>query len=163
MPQTSDDLQTYLSIPAGHDLSDVSAKLAEADACLALSEGSTPPDGAWLEKLKALCHEHDVALLVQDLMALVQDHGLDGLHLSAAADVSAARASLGEDFIVGTYCQDRHSAMVAGEAGADYIMFLDPNGPGQADKELIDWWMEMMELPCIGSQAEPGDFQLIPV
>ena len=42
----------------------------------------------------------------------------------------------------------RHDAMEAGEAGASYLAFT-----GDLDDQLdmIDWWAELFELPCIGT------------
>ena len=53
-------------------------------------------------------------------------------------------------------CHDsRHLAMEAGEAGADYVAFgafyppetKDPTA--RAEPELLTWWQQMMELPCV--------------
>jgi thiamine-phosphate pyrophosphorylase len=43
----------------------------------------------------------------------------------------------------------RHAAMVAGEAGADYVQFgsLDLAPPG-AVIDLVAWWHELFVLPC---------------
>lgn len=156
------ELQTYLCLRAGEQENVLKQALKEgADACLVLTEAEAKLDLAWLEIVIAACHDKEVAVLLQDQPGEVLDHGLDGLHLSDPSQVAAARKRLGDDLIIGCFCVDRHSAMLAGEAGADYLMFVDPANPEKADQELIDWWMEMMELPCIGSQNQPGDFQLV--
>ena len=41
--------------------------------------------------------------------------------------------------------------MVAGEAGADYVMLGTLNGAPEADDELfelVSWWNEMFVIPC---------------
>jgi hypothetical protein len=47
----------------------------------------------------------------------------------------------------------RHDAMVAGEAGADYVLFGEPDAKGErpsADAicERLDWWAELFEPPA---------------
>jgi thiamine-phosphate pyrophosphorylase len=46
--------------------------------------------------------------------------------------------------------------MTGGEHGADYVAFgaFFPTGtkadaPVEADPEILEWWSEMMELPCV--------------
>jgi len=53
-------------------------------------------------------------------------------------------------------CHDsRHLAMVAGEAGADYVAFgafyptSTKDAPTQAEPGLLTWWTELFELPCV--------------
>ena len=48
--------------------------------------------------------------------------------------------------------------MLAAEAGADYVMFGDPDRRGgrppfDAIEERLDWWAELFELPCVGYAA----------
>jgi thiamine-phosphate pyrophosphorylase len=45
--------------------------------------------------------------------------------------------------------------MRAGEAGADYVMFGEPDASGHrpsfaAVAERIAWWAEVFEVPCVG-------------
>jgi thiamine-phosphate pyrophosphorylase len=45
--------------------------------------------------------------------------------------------------------------MLAGEAGADYVMFGDPDRRGgrppiDAIAEQLTWWSELVEIPCVG-------------
>jgi thiamine-phosphate pyrophosphorylase len=42
--------------------------------------------------------------------------------------------------------------MLAGEAGADYVMFGDPEAalPAAAALERVAWWAEVFEPPCVG-------------
>src|SRR5580693_8753791 len=49
----------------------------------------------------------------------------------------------------------RHDAMLAGESGADYVMFGEPDRRGRRMpleelEELLLWWAEVVEIPCIG-------------
>jgi thiamine-phosphate pyrophosphorylase len=44
--------------------------------------------------------------------------------------------------------------MVAGDAGADYIAFGDPERPPTVELgELIAWWSELFVLPCLVESA----------
>ena len=52
----------------------------------------------------------------------------------------------------------RHDAMTAAEAGADYVMFGEPDETGarpsfEAIEERIAWWAEVFEAPCVGYAA----------
>ena len=56
--------------------------------------------------------------------------------------------------------------MDAGEIGADYVLFGEPDAKGQrpsaqAIAERLDWWAELFEPPCVGfatSVAEAQEF-----
>jgi len=48
--------------------------------------------------------------------------------------------------------------MAAGEAGADYVLFGEPDAKGQrpsveAIAERLQWWAELFEPPCVGFAA----------
>ncbi len=105
-----------------------------------------------IDRLLPLAHAAALPLVLEDRADLAQSHGCDGVHLLAdKARVAAVRQALGEDAIVGAACGlSRHSAMEAGEAGADYVSFgaFDPE-PLPPDPELLSWWQEMMEPPCV--------------
>lgn len=126
-------------------------------ACVLLR--ASGPDRAlasFLEPLRAVAHGHDVALLLEDRIELAAAAGCDGVHLSAAEAVAAARQRLGADAIVGAGCGDsRHGAMVAGEAGADYVAFGRP-APDDvpAEAELLAWWQAVMTVPCLAFGAQ---------
>jgi thiamine-phosphate pyrophosphorylase len=141
------------------------ARLAEQlDAALAvggvagfvLSVDSTgrEPDslGAQLAPLRAVCAERGTAFLVRDRVGLALEIGADGVHLgSDAAAVAASRAALGRERILGVSCgRSRDAAMVAGEAGADYVGFGDRGRrPAPELYELLRWWSELFVLPCL--------------
>lgn len=105
-----------------------------------------------IETLLPLAHAADLPLVLEERADLVQSEGCDGVHVIAdKARVAAVRRALGEDAIVGAGCgASRHSAMEAGEAGADYVSFgaFDPE-PQAPDPDLLSWWQEMMEPPCV--------------
>ena len=60
------------------------------------------------------------------------------------------RRSLGAERLIGASCGlSRHAAMVAGEAGADYVLFGSLAArTGDQVVELVAWWSELFVLPC---------------
>ena len=71
-------------------------------------------------------------------------------------DAAAARTLLGPKLTVGVTCHDsRDLAMRAGEAGADYVAFgafyptTTKDAQFHAEPEILAWWSELMELPCV--------------
>jgi thiamine-phosphate pyrophosphorylase len=48
--------------------------------------------------------------------------------------------------------------MLAGEAGADYVMFGEPDRNGRRPsfnelQERLTWWAELFEIPCVAYAA----------
>lgn len=109
------------------------------------------------EPLQAICDEFDVAFIVNDDVALAQRLGADGVHLGQGDEsLENARATLGKDVQIGITCHDsRHLAMEAGEGGANYVAFgaFFPTETKETrhkpELDLVQWWAEMMELPCV--------------
>jgi len=107
--------------------------------------------------LIALAQAHGVAAILNDDVELAVELGCDGAHLGQGdGSVKAAREILGKDRTIGVTCHDsRHLAMLAGEAGADYVAFgaffptTTKDVSHQADIDLITWWIEVFELPCV--------------
>lgn len=143
---------------------DLKAALSAGDvACLQLrlKDGeATASDNAFrraAEVLMPICHEHDVAFLINDRPDLAVKLGADGVHVGQEdTPYAEARRILGEDRIVGVPCHNsRHLAMEAGEAGADYVAFgafypTDTKQPKtRAEPEILAWWSELMEIPCV--------------
>jgi thiamine-phosphate pyrophosphorylase len=109
------------------------------------------------EAVLPICHEYDVALIINDRPDLAIKLGADGVHVGQEdAPYDDARRILGPDRIVGVTCHNsRHLAMEAAEAGADYVAFgaFFPTGTKQpktrAEPEIVAWWTELMEVPCV--------------
>lgn len=115
-----------------------------------------------------MAQSYNVAVLINDSAELAADLGADGVHLGAGdGSIKQARKLLGEDMIIGASAKNsRHTAMLAGEQGADYVAFgaFYPTGTKsetvQADIELLALWQETMELPCVaigGITPENGE------
>ena len=110
---------------------------------------------ARLAPLRAVCADRRTAFLVRDDVGLALEIGADGVHLGGAAEVQASRAALGSERILGVSCgRSRDAAMVAGEAGADYVGFGDlGQRPAHELYELLEWWSELFVLPCLAEAA----------
>lgn len=107
--------------------------------------------------LKPICHTHDVALIINDRPDLAIKAGADGVHVGQEdTPYTEARETLGGDRIIGVTCHDsRHLAMVAADAGADYVAFgaffdTETKSPkSRTDPEILEWWSQMMVTPCV--------------
>ena len=163
---TEDAPQLYLIAPALIPASELGPRLsavldAHPVACLRLpGAGDEMELGRIADIARDIAHARDVAVVIEDHVALALRHGLDGVHLTnGARPVRHARKELGADAIVGAFCGgSRHEGMNAGEAGADYVSF-GPCGPtalglGEpADLDLFQWWSEMIEVPVVAEGA----------
>ena len=99
------------------------------------------------------------ALLVADHAGIAAPAGADGAHLSGVSALTAARPILKPALIAGAGgLRTRHDAMLAGEAGADYVMFGEPGADGgrpplPAILDRVSWWAELFEIPCVAYAA----------
>ncbi|MBD3788387.1 MAG: thiamine phosphate synthase [Sphingomonadales bacterium] len=176
---SEDRPQLYLLTPPTFDL-DVFPEVlgrvlgAVEVACLRLALASRDEDAVMraADAVRLVAHEHDVALVIENHIQLVERHGLDGVHLTdGARSVRAARKNLGADAIVGAFCgASRHDGMTAGEAGADYVCFGPAGESGlgtgaRAERDLFAWWSEMIEVPVVaeGALTEAAIRDLAPV
>jgi thiamine-phosphate pyrophosphorylase len=154
----------YLITPPAFDLAPFAdrlrAALAGGDvACLQLrlKDASDAEVLAAAAALKPICHEHDLAFLINDRPDLAAAAQADGVHIGQDdASYAAARAAVGADAIVGVTCHgSRHLAMVAAEAGADYVAFgaffptATKTPKTTAEPALLAWCSEIMEVPCV--------------
>jgi thiamine-phosphate pyrophosphorylase len=95
------------------------------------------------------------AFLIDGHPEIVARSGADGAHLTGLAALTDALPSLKPDRIAGVGdLGTRHDAMTAGEAGADYVLFGEPDAAGkrpssEAIAERLDWWAELFEPPCV--------------
>ena len=109
-----------------------------------------------IDVLRPVAQSRDVAFILNDRPDLAVAHGCDGAHVGGTdMDPARARALLG-DLQLGISCYDsRDAAMLAGEAGADYVAFGAFFASGtkdtdiRADPDLLRWWSEVMELPVV--------------
>ncbi|ETD91710.1 thiamine phosphate synthase [Rhodobacter capsulatus] len=168
---SEDRPQLYLATPPSFDL-DVFPQLlarvlgAQEVACIRLGLATKDEDKVMraADAVRQVAHEFDVALVIENHIALVERHGLDGVHLTdGARTVRYARKELGQDAIVGAFCAaSQHDGMTAGEAGADYVCFgpVGETGLGtgaRAERDLFQWWSEVIEVPVVAEGALTED------
>lgn len=163
--------QIYLITPREFELSrfpDTLARVLDTApvACVRLALASREEDriARTADALRETCHARDVALVIEEHILLVERLGLDGVHLTdGARSARKVRKDLGADAIVGAFCgTSRHDGMNAGEAGVDYVSFgpvgATPLGDGtMADREIFEWWSQMIEVPVVAEGALNGD------
>lgn len=109
-----------------------------------------------IDVLRPVAQARGVAFLLNDRPDLAVASGCDGAHVGQDdTPVAQARAMLG-DLSLGVTCHaSRDLAMTAGEAGADYVAFgaFYPSStkvpPAVAEPDILEWWSELMELPCV--------------
>jgi thiamine-phosphate pyrophosphorylase len=164
----------YLATPIVDDPSQLLAALpgllAVADIAAVLLRLRETDQRTMISRVKALApavQDGDAALLLDGRVELVARGGADGAHLSGIADLEDALPSLKPDRIAGVGgLATRHDSMAAGESGADYVLFGEPDAGGQrpsteAIAERLQWWDELFEPPCVGfavSREEAGEF-----
>jgi thiamine-phosphate pyrophosphorylase len=106
------------------------------------------------------------ALLAGDAR-LARALGADGVHLAGVANLAEAyteaRGIVGSDVVGIDPGISRHDAMTLAEAGADYVAFGAPAHLKDRDKarlrrdELVAWWAEIFQVPCVALDAETAD------
>lgn len=109
------------------------------------------------EKLMPIAHQAEVAFIINDRPDLAKTLDADGVHVGQDdATLAQARALLGADKIIGVTCHaSRHLAMDAAEGGADYVAFgayyptTTKEAKAQAEPEILTWWQEIMQIPCV--------------
>jgi len=162
-PDTDDPCRLYLVTPTTADpgFADTLARALDAgDVAAVQLRLKQADDDAWrraIDALRPVAQSRGVAFLLNDRADLVRAMGCDGAHVGQT-DMAAAEARklLGSSLTLGVTCHDsRDLAMEAGEAGADYVAFgaffptTTKEAPTRAEPDLLAWWAELMELPCV--------------
>ncbi len=117
-----------------------------------------------VKELAKPVQETGAAFVVAGDPRLALEAGADGAHVGGVGrELTAALKLLAPDHIVGAGgLPTRHDAMVAGESGAEYVLFGDWDAPleGEALIERVQWWTEIFNAPCVAlakslSEARP--------
>ena len=153
----------YLATPEVDDPSQLAAGLpgllAAADVAAVLVRLKPTDQRTMIARIKTLApavQDAGAALLIDGHVELVARAGADGAHLTGIAALEEALPSLKPDRIAGVGgLATRHDSMAAGEMGADYVLFGEPNAQGErpsteAIAERLQWWDELFEPPCVG-------------
>jgi thiamine-phosphate pyrophosphorylase len=163
----------YLATPEVDDPSQLVTQLpgllAAADVAAVLLRLKQTDQRTMISCIKALApmvQDAGAALLLDAHVELVARGGADGAHLAGIAAFEEALPSLKPDRIAGVGgLATRHDSMAAGELGADYVLFGEPNAQGErpsseAIAERLQWWDELFEPPCVGFAASREEAQM---
>ncbi len=153
----------YVLTPAVSDAAALSGVLAEifgeVEVAAVLLRLRDADERSLINRVKAAAsgvQGAGAALLVDGRADIVARAGADGAHLAGPDALRAAVGALKPNYIAGAGgLRSRHDAMVAAEAGADYVMFGEPDAAGQhpsrdAVIDRVAWWAEVFEIPCVG-------------
>jgi thiamine-phosphate pyrophosphorylase len=156
----------YLATPVVDDpgalVADLPGLLADTDVAAVLLRLKPSDPRGMTSRIKALApavQDSGAALLIDGNVDLVARAGADGAHLTGIDALQEALPTLKPDRIAGVGgLSTRHDSMTAGEAGADYVLFGEPDSHGQrpsadAIAERLQWWAELFEPPCVGFAA----------
>jgi thiamine-phosphate pyrophosphorylase len=156
----------YLATPLVDDPSQLAtllpALLAAADVAAVMVRLSAADPRTLISRIKALApaiQTGGAAVLLDGHADLVARSGADGAHLNGIEAMQEALPSLKPDRIAGVGgLSTRHDSMIAGEAGADYVLFGEPDKSGErpstdAIADRLQWWAELFEPPCVGYAA----------
>ena len=156
----------YLATPEVGDpqalLASLPRLLGEADVAAVLLRLKPVDHRTMISRIKALApavQDHGAALLLDGHAELVARAGADGAHLTGIEALEEALPTLKPDRIAGVGgLATRHDSMAAGELGADYVLFGEPDAGGQRPSveaicERLQWWDELFEPPCVGFAA----------
>ena len=118
-------------------------------------------------KAAAPVQDAGAALLVDGRSDVVARCGADGAHLMGLDALRTALPQLKPGRIAGAGgLESRHDAMEAGEAGADYVMFGEPDADGTrpglaAVVDRVAWWAELFEIPCVAYAGGLDEIELL--
>ncbi len=147
-------LEALPGVLAGADIAALLVRLAQSDPRSMISR---------VKALAPVTQGANVAMLLDGCADLVARSGADGAHLTGITAMTEWMASLRPDRIVGVGgLATRHDSMLAGEAGADYVLFGEPDPQGQRPSrdaviERVQWWAELFEPPCVAYAASPDE------
>jgi thiamine-phosphate pyrophosphorylase len=156
----------YLATPDVDDpsslLASLTGLLAGADVAAVLVRLKPTDQRSMISSVKALApaiQASGAAVLLDGHVEMVARAGADGAHLNGIEAMEDALPTLKPDRIAGVGgLTTRHDSMAAGELGADYVLFGEPDARGQrpsveAIAERLQWWAELFEPPCVGFAA----------
>jgi thiamine-phosphate pyrophosphorylase len=156
----------YLLTPRIEDVTAFTAHLAAAlsagDVAAVLLRLAAADERTLINRAKllgAIVQAKNVALLLDGHADLVARAGADGAHLTGLAAFTEGLKQLKPERIAGAGgLTTRHDAMTAAEAGADYVMFGEPDDAGERPafgsiEERVAWWAGVFEAPCVGYAA----------
>lgn len=143
------------------------SSIRAGDVAAVILDLASDQDEVWHRTAEELCpvvQGAGAAFLIRDRAAVARAVGADGVHCTGtAATLAAEIRALKPKLVVGSGdCTTRHAAMTRGEPGPDYIFLgrLDSEEDQPAAATLVEWWVELFELPCVAMSA--GDWITVP-
>jgi thiamine-phosphate pyrophosphorylase len=138
--------------------------LGAADVAAVLLRLDPSDERTLINQTKAIgtiVQSRDVALILDGHPEIAARAGADGAHLTGIEAFTAALSSLKPDRIAGAGgLRSRHDAMLAGELGADYVLFGEPDRRGNSGRggrpafdavlDRVEWWADLFQPPCVG-------------
>jgi thiamine-phosphate pyrophosphorylase len=168
------DPRLYLIAPAIADPGWLAGKLAQALGAADVAAVLLPVPGdderGLLDRARLLApviQTPGAAFLLEGNPEIVAGAGADGAHFAGVDALRSTAANLQPERIVGCGgLKTRHDAMLAGEAGADYVLLGEPDRQGRrpsfaAVMERVAWWAELFEVPCVGYAASLAEVDLL--
>jgi len=167
------DCRLYLLTPAITDADAFAPQLVAAlgagdvaAVLLRLQAGDECTQAGRIRRLAPIAQDAGAALIVAVSPKAARRGGADGVHLTggdSAAIAEAIAAMQPPQRIVGAGgLNTKHDAMVAGEAGVDYVMFGEPRADGSVPdlafvQDRATWWAEIFAVPCVAFAATLGE------
>lgn len=164
----------YLVTPAIDDparfAAPLGAALQAADVAAVLLRLAPAGERDLINRVKILApmvQSTGAALVLDGNPDIAARAGADGAHMTGLAALTTAVESLKPSRIAGCGgLQSRDDAMVAGENGADYVLFGEPEADGRRPSfsaiiERIEWWAELFEIPCVGFAANADEIEAL--
>ncbi len=113
------------------------------------------------QELKKICKQNNCLFILNDDLNLALEIEADGVHLGIDDQKNlneiAKIKSTNKNFVIGTSCYDsKHLAINSSQYGVDYISFgaffvsKTKISRGNPDLELLDWAIEMLDIPIVG-------------
>jgi thiamine-phosphate pyrophosphorylase len=143
-------------------VTDVADAVASADVAAVLLRLADADERSLINLVKEIApkvQRRDVALILAGRDDIVARSGADGAHLGNVEALKDAVSRLKPKSIAGAGgLHTRHEAMEAAEAGADYVMFGEPDAAGRRPSfdaviDRVEWWAEVFEIPCVAYAA----------
>jgi thiamine-phosphate pyrophosphorylase len=164
----------YLATPIVDDPSALAAHLpgllAGSDVAAVLLRLKPADPRSMISRIKALApavQGFGAALLIEGNAELVARSGADGAHLTGIEAMQEALPGLKPDRIAGVGgLITRHDSMAAGEAGADYVLFGEPDADGHrpsadAIGERLHWCFAASREEISEFAGAGADFVLV--
>ncbi len=111
--------------------------------------------------IRKICSDYEVPFIMNDSLALAEKLHADGLHIGPneggheAEKVAEVRKKFGKKML-GVSCKGSyHIAMIAAEAGVDYVSFgafyptKNKSATARPEKELLTTWSQLTTVPCV--------------